>query len=148
MGDLSREIFSHHPFVRNLPYSRIVKELVKLRGDQDEIAAEIVIERPDAENVTGTEEGAYAAIPNHKSKIAQDADGSVVSPLQIGFQHEFGIGVVAQYGPLGLKSFAKIFTVVDATVEDQANHAALVAQGLALVERLWRCPEHTVAETN
>jgi hypothetical protein len=49
---------------------------------------------------------------------------------------------------LGLKSFAEIFAVIDATVEDQAHHAALVAQGLALLESLWRCPEHAVAETN
>src|ERR1700687_543449 len=127
MCDLSSEILGHHSFIGNFPHSRIVKELVKLRGDQDEIAAKIIIERPDAEYVARTEESAYAAIPNSESKITQDADGNVFSPLQVRFQNEFGIGVVAQYGPVGLKSFAEIFAVVNATVEDQANPAAFIA---------------------
>jgi hypothetical protein len=93
-----------------------MKELVKLRGDQHEIAAEIIIERPDAENVARTKKSANATIPNSESKITQDADGNVVSPLQVRFQDQFGVGVVSQYDPFGLKSFAKIFAVVDATV--------------------------------
>jgi hypothetical protein len=36
--------------------------------------------------------------------------------LQVRFQDQFGVGVVSQYDPFGLKSFAKIFAVVDATV--------------------------------
>ena len=127
MRDLSGEVLGHHPFVRNSPHSRIMKELVKLRGDQDEVAAAVVIERPDAEYIARTEESAKAAIPNSESEIAQDADRSVFSPLQVGFQNQFGIRVVAQCRPLGLESFTEIFAVVDAAVKDEAHHAALVA---------------------
>jgi hypothetical protein len=104
-----------------------MEELVKLRSDENEAATAVVGERPNSEYIARTEEGAKAAIPNSESEIAQNADWSVFSPLQVRFQNQFGVGVVSQYGPLGLKSFADIFAVIDATVEDQANRAALVA---------------------
>jgi hypothetical protein len=47
-----------------------MKELVKFRGDQSEIVATVIIERPDAKYVARTEQSAKAAIPNSESKIA------------------------------------------------------------------------------
>ena len=104
-----------------------MKELVKLGGDQDEVAAAVVIERSDAEYIARAEERAVAAIPHSESEIAQDVDRSVFSPLQIGFQNQFGVRAIAQCRPFGLERFTEIFAVVDAAIKDEAHLAALVA---------------------
>jgi hypothetical protein len=121
-----------------------MKELVKLRGNQDEIACTVVIERPDPKNVAGTEERVMMTVPNREGEIPQNADWGVLSPLKIRLQDEFGVAAVAERGSLGFERLSQIFAIVDAAVEHEAYSTALVATRLTLVEGFRRCAEHAV----
>src|SRR5882762_4845989 len=89
VGHHNGEILGNHAFVWDSFYSRIMEELLKLRGDQDEVAAAVVVERPDAKNVACAEERAVASVPNCECEIAQNAYWGVFPPLEIGLQDQF-----------------------------------------------------------
>lgn len=116
-------------------------------GAADEFfAIRIVVERLHPGRIARADERSGLRIPDDDREVADQLDGKLFAPALVAAQHEFRVGVVAEFESRVNQLRPQVGAVVDSAVEDEAVTRRFVRPRLLLVDRFGRRVQHALAE--
>ena len=117
------EIFPQHAGVEPALKSGHLEQRAQLGTEGECAAVEVVVERPDAQQITRAEQFSVSPVPDCEGEIADDALRAILVPTLVGSQYEFGIGVGAGRVAFALEGGAQFASIVHPPIKGEAKGA-------------------------
>ena len=116
------------------PWNR--QQRFQLRRERQPLRGERVVERLDAEPISGQKEATAPAVPDGEGEHAVESLDASLPPLVVGMDDDLGIGVGVETMACVIKPFTQFGEVVDLSVEDDPGGFPLVVNRLVAADRV------------